>query len=69
MLVGFGTELELLGKREAQLSNCYSQIALKVNLSWGGRIFLINYLCAGPSLLGGTTPLQVDMGAMKSKLS
>lgn len=27
-----GTEVVLLGKREAQLSSCYSQIALRVNL-------------------------------------
>lgn len=65
-----GTEVVLLGKREAQLSSCYSQIALRVNLWWVGRIF--SWLIPdveGPPTVGGTTSVQVDLGAVRSKLS
>lgn len=65
-----GTELVLLGKRKAQLSNCYSQIAFRVNLCWDGRAFswLITDV-EGPPTVGDTTSVQVELGALRCKLS
>lgn len=74
MLVSFfnliGTELELLGKRKAQLSNCYSQNALKVNLCRGvGRGHFLNYLLMwrAKPIVGGTTFVQMGLGAARKQ--